>query len=165
MMQKTRKESGTRLSSKQIKLSSEGAEFMVLGHLLIREINATKAYNNFPGWDVMAFNPETNKSASIQVKSRYATDSIGFLVKNNNFDFLVLAKLNRGHRYTKNKDNKEIHNPDFYIIPSEDVREAFKNPKTSNSMGGHRIDFKHLPKKIEFYENNWNLIRDFLDLK
>lgn len=151
-----------RLNSKQIKLTSEGAEFMVLGHLLIREINATKAYNNFPGWDVMAFNPTTNKSASIQVKSRFATDSIGFLVKNNDFDFLVLAKLNRGFRYTKSKDKSEIHNPNFYVIPRKDCLKAFENPKTKNSMGGYRIDFKHLPKEQRFYENNWELIKEFL---
>ena len=38
------------------KLESEGAEFLVLGHLLIEGISAYKAYINFPGYDLMAVN-------------------------------------------------------------------------------------------------------------
>ena len=40
------------------KLESEGAEFLVLGHLLIESIAAYKAYINFPGYDLTAVNPE-----------------------------------------------------------------------------------------------------------
>jgi len=34
-------------------LESAGAEFLVLGHLLIEGIQAFKAYTNFPGYDFL----------------------------------------------------------------------------------------------------------------
>lgn len=36
------------------KLESQGAEFLVLGHLLIAGISACKAYVNFSGYDLTA---------------------------------------------------------------------------------------------------------------
>lgn len=59
---------------KNTKLESEGAEFLVLGHLLIEGISCYKAYVNFPGYDLTAVNPESRKIARIQVKSRWATN-------------------------------------------------------------------------------------------
>lgn len=56
------------------KLESQGAEFLVLGHLLIEGISAYKVYVNFPGYDLTAVNPETRKVARLQVKSRWATN-------------------------------------------------------------------------------------------
>jgi len=55
------------------KLESEGAEFLVLGNLLIEGISCFKAYINFPGYDLVAVNPDKSKTAKIQVKSRWAT--------------------------------------------------------------------------------------------
>jgi hypothetical protein len=55
------------------KLESEGAEFLVLGNLLIDGISTYKSYINFPGYDLTAINPDTKKIARIQVKSRWAT--------------------------------------------------------------------------------------------
>ncbi len=153
-----------KLSNKQIKLHSEGAEFLVLGNLLIRGIHATKAYTNYPGWDVMAFDPSTGKSSRIQVKSRFATDALGFLIGNLDFDFLVMAKLNRGRRYTKSKEG-EITSPEFFVIPISDVKKALNNPKTVSSLGGWRITLDHLPKKAESYLENWTAISEFLSKK
>jgi len=53
------------------KLESEGAEFLVLGQLLIHRIAAYKTYTNMPGYDLVATHPEKNTSAKIQVKSRW----------------------------------------------------------------------------------------------
>ncbi len=64
------------------KLESAGAEFLVLGQLLIQKIPAYKTYQNFPGYDLVVVNPEHNTSAKIQVKSRYQTDYDGFPIKN-----------------------------------------------------------------------------------
>lgn len=41
------------------KLESEGAEFLVLGLLLVEGVSAYKAYINFPGYDLTAVNPNT----------------------------------------------------------------------------------------------------------
>ncbi len=66
-------------------LESSGAEFLVLGNLLIEGISAYKAYHNFKVYDVVAVNPEKNRSARIQVKSRFQTNWDGFII--NNFDW------------------------------------------------------------------------------
>jgi hypothetical protein len=84
------------------KLEAQGAEFLVLGHLLIEGIRAYKNYTNAPGYDLVAVHPEANRSARIQVKSRWATDfDGGFLIKTFECDFVVFVRLNRGYRYGK----------------------------------------------------------------
>ena len=52
------------------KLEAEGAEFLVLGMLLVEGVHAFKAYTNFAGYDLVALDPGTGRSARIQVKSR-----------------------------------------------------------------------------------------------
>ena len=109
----------------QDRLRSEGAEFLVLANLLIRDIQATKAYTNFPAWDVLAVNPESGKQARIQVKSRWATDSSNFLVKNFECDFVVLVYLNRGYNFGKRgKAESGLKDPEFWIFPIETLKAA-----------------------------------------
>ena len=108
-------------------LESSGAEFLVLGHLLIEGIQSFKAYTNFPGYDIVATNPENNVSCRVQVKSRWATDfDGGFPIRNFDCDFVVLVTLNRGYRYrkkiTKQDDGKR--EPQFYVFPVDIVRAA-----------------------------------------
>ena len=78
------------------RLESVGAEFLGLGELLIRGIPTHKTYTNTPGYDVVAVDPERNSVARISVKSRWNTDATGFIIKNFDCDFVVIAKLNRG---------------------------------------------------------------------
>jgi len=80
------------------KLETEGAEFLVLGQLLIHRIASYKTYTNMPGYDLVATHPEKNTSARIQVKSRWRTGAPGFLIKNFDCDFVVVVKLNRGKK-------------------------------------------------------------------
>src|SRR5216683_7607400 len=56
------------------RLEAEGAEFLVLGYLLLEGINAHKTYTRYPGFDLIASNPATGRSCRIQVKSRWASD-------------------------------------------------------------------------------------------
>ena len=79
------------------KLESEGAEFLVLGRLLLQRITAFKTYTNFPGYDLIATSAEKNTSARIQVKSRYNTNWDGFIIKNFDCEFVVFVALNRGY--------------------------------------------------------------------
>jgi len=46
------------------KLEAEGAEFLVLGQLLLQRIPTYKTYTNMRGYDLVATNPETNKSGA-----------------------------------------------------------------------------------------------------
>ena len=47
------------------RLEAEGAEFLALGQLLLHKIASYKTYTNMPGYDLVATNPESNKSAII----------------------------------------------------------------------------------------------------
>jgi len=81
---------------------------MVLGLLLIEGIQCFKAYTNFAGYDLMAINPKSQKTARIQVKSRWATDyNKTFTMKNYDCDFVVHAALNRGYRIHKPPKNAQ----------------------------------------------------------
>ena len=46
---------------KDTKLASSGSEFLVLGELLIREIESYKTYNNHRAYDVICVNPSSKK--------------------------------------------------------------------------------------------------------
>src|SRR4051794_3574841 len=116
------------------RLESEGAEFLVLGHLLIAGIEATKAYRNFEGFDLYASNPTAGKVCRIQVKSRWATDyDGGFPIKNLGSDFVVFVALNRGYRYRRKQSAASgagLRAPDFFVFPTP-VVEAAKDPKST----------------------------------
>jgi hypothetical protein len=93
---------------KDTRLEAEGAEFLVLGLLLIEGIEAHKSYTRHPGYDVLAMNPAKDRVCRIQVKSRWATDwGGGFPIKNFDCDFVVLVALNRGISFRKRKTDQE----------------------------------------------------------
>lgn len=162
-MKKPPSEKAESVSKRQdTKLESEGAEFLVLGLLLIEGIHCFKAYTNFSGYDLVAVNPSSGKTARIQVKSRWATNSNRrFPVKNFDCDFLVFAALNRGFRYgqyRKHNQNADIgrKSPNFYCVP---VSVARKAQEPGSAWGLVRI--KNIPK-LSYYEEAWHLIRDFI---
>lgn len=133
------------------KLESEGAEFLVLGHLLLHRIVAYKTYTNMPGYDLVATNPENNTSAKIQVKSRWRTGANGFLINNLDCDFVVLALLNRGSK----EGNKKILPPKYYVFPVDIV----KNVPRSENWG--KVMLKDIAE-FESFEGKWELIEEFL---
>jgi len=63
---------------KDTKLVSTGAEFIVLGKLLLHEIQTYKTYVNFEGYDLASVNPDKGKSAKIQVKSKNFVNDFSF---------------------------------------------------------------------------------------
>lgn len=143
-------------------LESSGAEFLVLGHLLIEGIQAFKAYTNFPGYDIIATNPEKNRSCRIQVKSRWATDfDGGFIIRNFDCDFVVFVALNRGFRYRRKRsvEHDGRKEPKFYIFPTTVVQTA-QDP--TNKWGK---TFLRNIESVEQYVNNWGLVKAFLDFE
>jgi hypothetical protein len=146
------------LPRQNTKLESEGAEFLVLGNLLVTGVACYKAYINFPGYDLVAFNAKTERIAKIQVKSRWATDYDGsFPIKNYDCDFVVHVALNRGFRFGKKKDLPGgAKDPEFYVFPVAAVKAA-RNPKSA--WGKTRI--QNIPD-WESYRSAWTLVRDFL---
>lgn len=133
------------------RLESEGAEFLVLGQLLLQRIAAYKTYTNMPGYDLVATNPEMNTSAKIQVKSRWRTGATGFPIKNFDCDFVVAAFLNRGSKDGK----KEILAPEYFVIPVDLILALPRDARWS------KVDLKGISDR-EQYRENWNQIADFL---
>ncbi len=141
------------------KLESEGAEFLVLGHLLVEGVACYKSYVNYPGFDLIAVNYKTGKSARIQVKSRWATDyDKSFPIKNFDCDFVVHVALNRGIRFRKTKKapTENIKVIEFYIFPTAVVQAA----QNQNDKWG-KVTITNIPN-YQDYLNNWSLISKFL---
>jgi hypothetical protein len=142
------------------KLESEGAEFLVLGNLLVEGISCYKAYVNFPGFDLTAVNSDTEKIARIQVKSRWAINyDKGFPIKNFGCDFVVHVALNRGYAFGRKatKRNSGIEPPEFYVLPVDAVKKYRNRQDTWGKVYINRIP------KIGDYKDNWRLIREFLE--
>lgn len=133
------------------KLESEGAEFLVLGQLLIHQVAAYKTYTNMPGYDLVAIDPERNRSARIQVKSRWKTGANGFPIKNFDCDFVVAVCLNRG----KKDGGGKVFPPSYFVLPVGVVKDAF----TDSSWG--KVLFKDIPT-LDNYSDRWSLIAKFL---
>src|SRR5260370_39431776 len=74
-------EEGSDVARQDTRLETEGAEFLVLGNLLIEGIAAYKTYTNMPGYDLIATYPANHRAARIQVKSRWRTTATGFLIR------------------------------------------------------------------------------------
>ena len=133
------------------RLESEGAEFLVLGQLLIAGIPSFKSYRYTPAYDVIATNPRKNTSARISVKSRWQTNAQGFIIKSFDCDFVAIVKLNRG-----SKDGRlQVRSPEFFVVPADVVSAA------PRSKGWNKVSFSNIPN-LEKYRDNWALIRDCL---
>ncbi len=136
------------------RLESEGAEFLVLGHLLLNKITAYKTYTNMPGYDLVATNPEKSSVARIQVKSRWRTGASGFPIKNFDCEFVVAAFLNRGSK----DGRKEVRQPVYYVLPIDVV----KNLPRKDSWS--KVSSKGI-ENLETYKDNWDLIKKFLKME
>jgi hypothetical protein len=141
------------------KLESEGAEFLVLGQLLIEGVPAYKTYTNMRGYDLVATWPETNRSARIQVKSRWATDANQFLIKTIDCDFVVLVRLNRGYRFSaKAKRALLPKEPEYYVLTAEEAKRRVAVCAT----GWVKIRWQE--DDFEPHRRQWRIIREFLEV-
>ena len=132
-------------------LEAAGAEFLVLGHLLIQGIAAYKTYTNQAGYDLIATNPTHHTVARIQVKSRWKTNDDGFIIQNFDCDFVVVALLNRGIKHRTH----EIKAPEFFVFPVDELESL---PRSSR---WGKITFRRIPQ-FESYRNRWDYIEQFL---
>lgn len=133
---------------------SLGAEHLVIGHLMRRNILAYKAPPNNEGYDLICIHPDPRKSSKqirIQVKSRYQTDSDrSFPVKEASFgafDYLVVVFLNNGYYYRRRPVREGIEQPEFYTLSAEFIQ-ANHNKATS---GWERVRTRGLD--MEQYKN------------
>lgn len=114
---------------------SAGAEYLVMGYLMRRNILTYKAPPNNEGYNVICIHPDPRHTPSngelaqvrVQVKSRYATDcDRGFPVKDTSFgafDFLIVVFLNIGKFYGKHDGLAGARAPEFYTLPNAFIRQ------------------------------------------
>ncbi len=111
---------------------SHGAEFLVQGYLMRRNILTYKAPLNNEGYDLICMHPDprkVTKQVRVQVKSRYASDcGRGFPVKERTFDafdFLTIVFLNIGNYVSKRRQgcSEGQREPEFYTLPVAFIKE------------------------------------------
>jgi len=141
------------------RLEATGAEFLVLGNLLLRKVEAHKAYTNFPGYDLLAMNPEKQKVCRVQVKSRYYSTDKAFDIKNFDSDFVVFVGLDRGKRTNKASAESTVafNDPKYYIFPTELMK------RVATQSDRPKVRFRNIPD-VERYADQWELILDYLEL-
>ena len=137
----------TRRKALRLPVLSEGAEHLVIGHLMRRNILAYKAPPQNEGYDVICIHPnprKVSKQIRVQVKSRYATDSNRSVpVKSKTlgaFDYLVIVFQNIGYYYRKKPTRTGIKPPEFFTLPNRFVRANHERA----GIGWESFQTKHL---------------------
>jgi hypothetical protein len=139
---------------------SSGAEYLVMGYLMRRNILTYKAPEGNEGYDLICINPNPRYKAKageqsqvrVQVKSRYQTDcDRGFPIKEkalDAFDFLVVAFLNIGKFYGKNDGSHGADAPEFYTLTPDFIK---MNHDKSSSW--QKVKLRKLQHEIEPFKN------------
>jgi hypothetical protein len=139
---------------------SAGAEHLVMGYLMRRNILAYKAPQGNEGYDLICIHPDPRHrpgpselpQVRVQVKSRYATDcDRGFPVKEESldaFDFLVVAFLNIGKFMGGNDGSGGEAEPEFFTLPNAFVRRHHDATST-----WQKVKLKKLADEIEPFKN------------
>jgi hypothetical protein len=135
------------------------SEYLVMGHLMRRNILTYKAPTNNEGYDLICIHPDPRHKPKpeelaqvrVQVKSRYATDcDRGFPIQEvslDAFDFLVVVFLNIGKFYGKNDGSEVAHEPEFYTLPCDFIKKHHQ--KTASWQ---KVRLKSLQEEIEQYK-------------
>ena len=142
-----------------------GAEYLVMGHLMRRNILTYKAPPMNEGYDLICIHPDPRQVSNqvrVQVKSRYQTDSDrGFPVKEASldaFDFLVVVFMNLGYFYRKQPTAAGKKPPELYTLPAAFIREHRR------SEGWGKVKTRGLDLKPYRDEKGFELIAQALQI-
>ena len=146
---------------------SLGAEHLVIGHLLRRNILTYKAPPNNEGYNLICIHPDPRKSSAqirIQVKSRYQTDSDRAVpLKDKSFDafdYLIAAFLNNGYYYKKRLVREGFSEPEFYTLPVEFLKNHYQKAKS----GWERVVMKGVDMEQYKNERGFEIIANALGI-
>lgn len=135
-------------------VSGAAGEHYVVAELLRRGFFADVLYSCAKDYDILAFNPEKNKSFRIQVKVNQSNQKKWQIGKHepiydNNMFFVFINLV-------------ELESPVFYVVPSKIVHDKVENRHQSpKKNGGKRSDIrKFVFEEDEYkkYENNWEIL-------
>ena len=139
---------------------SHGAEYLVMGHLMRRNILTYKAPPSNEGYDLICIHPDprtTARQVRVQVKSRLATDcDRGFPVKARTFDafdYLVVAFLNVGYFLQMRKRHPVIEgarDPEFYTLPVSFIREHHDTSSSWHKVRTRGLDLAPFKNEVGF---------------
>lgn len=139
---------------------SLGAEYLVMGYLMRRNILAYKAPPNNEGYDIICIHPEprrVTRQVRIQVKSRLATDHDGgFPVKEKAFaafDYVVVAYLNVGFFFSKQKRHGTVagaKEPDFYTLPVDFISKHHDSSSSWQKVRLRGVDISAYRNELGF---------------
>ena len=139
---------------------SLSAEYLVMGHLLRRNILAYKAPPNNEGYDLICIHPDprvSGRQLRVQVKSRLATDSDrGFPVKKRSidaFDYLVVAFLNVGYFLGKAKRHASrdgAAHPEFFTFPAGFIRKHHDSQSSWEKVRTRGLDIEKYRGEMGF---------------
>lgn len=144
---------------------SEGAEHLVIGYLMRRNILTYKAPPNNEGYDLICIHPDpkkVTKQIKIQVKSRYATDSNRSVpVKQKTFsafDYLIIVFQNIGYYHRKRPIREGLSSAEFYTLPVSFVKEhhdrqgkgweVFKTKKLNIEQYKNELGFEQIARDL-----------------
>ncbi|MEX0746206.1 MAG: hypothetical protein WD118_11445 [Phycisphaeraceae bacterium] len=134
-----------------------GAEHLVIGSLMRRNVLAYKAPEGNEGYDLICIHPDPRhrpkpkqrSQVRVQVKSRFATDcDRGVLVRPETvdaFDYLVAVFMNIG-RFQRGRDGTEGKaDVEFYTLPATFIR------KHQNKGGWRKLFLRGMGAQLEPY--------------
>ena len=140
---------------------SASSEYLVMGHLMRRNILTYKAPQNNEGYDLICIHPDPRHKPGkkecaqvrVQVKSRYATDcDRGFPVKEASFeafDYLVVVFLNIGKFYGRNDGSDGVEEPEFYTLSNDFIRAHH-----DNTSSWQKVRLKNLNDQIQEFRGD-----------
>lgn len=138
-----------------------GAEYLVMGNLMRRNIMTYKAPPRNEGFDLICIHPDLKSLSSkkiykdlirVQVKSRYATDAYRTFPLNEKafeaFDFLIVAFMNIGNFFGKNDGLTGKEQPVFYTLSNKFIRKYHE--KTAKWQ---QVNLRKVGVEIELFKN------------
>ena len=134
----------------------------MLAHLLVNDIQASKGYVNFPGYDLIATDADHGTSARIQVKSRSDTHERAFPIKNFECEFVVCVKLKR-EPVSHAESAERTTATDIYVLPVDVARAAWESRRAQepNPDAFNKLHLADVPD-VEQYRDAFELIREHL---